>query len=737
MTTLEVVGVIAKENLSLGPDSPVSSTEFIVPVSLIQLDSGEDVSAVTELYNRIDKAPLKYSNLMPYGNQVAESGDIYAFSYNGSTQLRRQYTMGLSYSFKKSIVPYDQIYPYGYVTSPGALIINGSNLPATYDKIVVSRDPFGINMFVYVYETLTIAPPYTSTAFAAIIGSDGWRLYQVFEKNEEFNTLYLVGAKVDTEEISVIDHFKSAFALAGDSSPKQLNVEPSRKSFYKSIIKPPDISVAYCSIRLELEDGTERTLSPDEFSYSVDSPEISYLSISPYVDTNEYQIIYSRPELLDISEFNITITYLADPTLVATITFFAIDNSDQPYLPGTGQGTPSQPGGGGGNFGINPDTGQPEVSDNVATDLPGIGINAPSTEPEVANVGLFTHYVCNNIKVAEFADWLWADNLGQAIMRDFASLFYGSPIESVISLMSYPFNVGAYAQTQTQNIKVGYNDTGIIASALTRTGIRIDWGTLQLTEFWGNFLDYAPHTKIELYLPWCTGFVPIDPHEVLPGSIQVITTVELAKGTCVHSIINHNGTVIGIHSGICGKQIPVTAVDFSGKYVSMVTSAVSTLVAGASAAVGAAAGAMAMGAPPVLGAAQGTLALSGNVSRALPGAVASAASTPSSPPRRTSNNSLRGSVAAFRTPPSVQRNGSFSDAGAGMGIQYPYLIISRPEQSVPSEYGHYYGYPSNIYASLSQLKGYTEIGEVHLDGITATDAEVDELDAILKGGVIF
>ena len=104
--------------------------------------------------------------------------------------------------------------------------------------------------------------------------------------------------------------------------------------------------------------------------------------------------------------------------------------------------------------------------------------------------------------------------------------------------------------------------------------------------------------------------------------------------------------------------------------------------------------------------------------------------------QRAKNMALAGSAAATRTPSHVQRSGSFSGSSAGLGVQFPYLILSRPTQSVPAQYGHHYGYPSNIYASLSNLRGYTEVGEIHLTGFVANDAELNEIDSLLKGGVI-
>ena len=96
--------------------------------------------------------------------------------------------------------------------------------------------------------------------------------------------------------------------------------------------------------------------------------------------------------------------------------------------------------------------------------------------------------------------------------------------------------------------------------------------------------------------------------------------------------------------------------------------------------------------------------------------------------------SLSGGLAS---PPSYPRAGTFSDATSSLGYQSPYLIISRPSQSVPQQYGRFMGYPSNIFhAHLGEVRGYTEVSSIHLDNISATANELDELESILKGGVL-
>lgn len=397
-------------------------------------------------------------------------------------------------------------------------------------------------------------------------------------------------------------------------------------------------------------------------------------------------------------------------------------SSSDPYLPSGGGIS-----GGGNQSGISTVTGifdgQPGPS--IAENLP-IGASGS----DIASSGMYTKYLCNNALLDLLAEFFWEDNIGIQALK----AVLGNPIDSIISLTTYPFALETLVPTTATTIYFGQYDSHFSAFSLTKSSFQIDWGTVTIPFFWGSFLDYSPYTKIQLYLPWGVGFVSIDPNEVVPwssknsynkadfvnGTIRVVTNIELDKGACVHNIIGNNGRVIGSFGGVVGKQVPVTGSDNSARILAMMSAAISS-----SAAVGmAAGGAVAAGKNLAYGKGM-TMAeraegreMIGNYKSSVGGAI----------------QSLSGGLAS---PPSYPRAGSFSDATNTLGYQYPYLIISRPSQSVPQQYGRFMGYPSNIFhAHLGEVRGYTEVSSIHLDNISATANELDELESILKGGVL-
>lgn len=397
---------------------------------------------------------------------------------------------------------------------------------------------------------------------------------------------------------------------------------------------------------------------------------------------------------------------------------------------GGGSGIPSGSGGGGGTF---PSSPGPSLVDKIPSGQTG---------NDIAKSGMFTMYLMNQQYMDLMGDIFWEDNLGIAVLKE----IFGNPIDSVISTTSYPFNLVNLASSANQNLFFGPWNTGLPFIALTKSSFQIDWGTIEIPFAWGNFLDYSPYTKMELFLPWGPGYVTIDPNDVSPysntpgnfnvstfssGSIQVKTNIELGKGTCVHNVIGNNGRVIGSYSGIVGKQVPLTALDTGGKALTTI-GAVAGLVGGAAVGSLAAKGALDTGrmtAKPV----QDPMRPFESSSYWDIGAISGRSTAQS----MVSTGANLASRAISSTPITFPRAGTFSDGSSAMTVQEPFLIISRPVQSVPTQYGHYNGYPSNIHvANLNAVSGYTELAEIHLDNVTATADELQELDAILKGGIL-
>ena len=99
----------------------------------------------------------------------------------------------------------------------------------------------------------------------------------------------------------------------------------------------------------------------------------------------------------------------------------------------------------------------------------------------------------------------------------------------------------------------------------------------------------------------------------------------------------------------------------------------------------------------------------------------------------TVNNTI-GSVISGKQ--SINHSGSVTGSAGMLGVKTPYLFVEYPNQSLAENYKHFVGYPSNMYAKLGALNGYTECEQVlpvRLTGLT--DGEMGDLLETLKSGV--
>ena len=303
----------------------------------------------------------------------------------------------------------------------------------------------------------------------------------------------------------------------------------------------------YIYPRVELTTGTYLMEDTTDFKFTVGQ------GVTRFLDYNRFYI-----EDSSVTRGSIVAEFV--PYGVSKeISLFVADPN--PYAPGGS----SSVSGGGGSFGKD-NQGNEIPSDNVSLDLP-----SGSTDGNDMSSGMYTRYLMNSQYLQLLGDWVYDPNAGLSLVIEFLNKIFGDTSNALISLLSFPFQISAPLNPvtfETRKLFVGHVPTGADFVALTSSSAQIDWGTISLEEYWGNFLDYSPHTKIDLYLPWGTGFVSIDPSECLPGTLTVKTNVEFVRGSCVHNVINDKGCVIGTYNGQCAKMIPLISSDIAAKDIS-------------------------------------------------------------------------------------------------------------------------------------------------------------------------
>lgn len=304
-------------------------------------------------------------------------------------------------------------------------------------------------------------------------------------------------------------------------------------------------------------------------------------------------------------------------------------------------------------------------------------IPTPETPPSyVTTNAMFTLYNPSGGDLTNLANFLWSPTWS---IDTFKKIF-ANPLDCILGLMVLP-HLNAPVDTKVMN--VGNISTGVTMHYFTKQFYDFDCGTFELMEYYNSYLDYAPYTKVNIYLPYI-GDKQLSTDEVMNKTLGVKYRFDLATGDCV-AFVTVDGTVLYSFSGNCAARLPLAGNNWNGIIPAITGVAIS-------------AGSMAAGLP------------------ALGAASAAAVSTMKE---------------------TISHTGSISGSAGLMGIQTPYLIITRPRQALPLGQNSFTGYPSFITESLGSLTGYTEVEQCHLEHIPATSAELEEIERLLKEGVLF
>ena len=350
-----------------------------------------------------------------------------------------------------------------------------------------------------------------------------------------------------------------------------------------------------------------------------------------------------------------------------------------------------------------------EPSGSGGTNTSGGGYGTPATDTgdvdgesaddlnqlTAINSGLATLYNPTQAELAAFAEWLYTDITDS--MADQLKKLQTNPLDYILFVSLCKFNPPTSGRMEIGFAGFG---SGVTAQKISNQFMEIDCGTVDYKEQFGSFLDY--HSKVQIYLPFCGTHV-LKTDDVIGSKVKVNYLIDLLSGSCIARVKitrairptapqdSRVNDVIYEFQGNVYLTMPISSTDWRGTYQALVN------LAG--------------------GIIQG--AASGGGVGAAAGAVTGAASL------------------IMNEKVSVSRSGQAGSAYGYMNNKKPYLILERPIQSVPTNWGGFEGYMSNNRAKIANLKGYTEIdpNTIWTDNIHCTEKEAAELKEMFNGGV--
>ena len=326
----------------------------------------------------------------------------------------------------------------------------------------------------------------------------------------------------------------------------------------------------------------------------------------------------------------------------------------------------------------------PSIPDNInpinpilpSEQTPSIVI--PSTE---VDTGLGAVYVPTISQLRSFSEWLWSPNFIDQIKK-----LFSDPMQGIIGLHQVYFTP---SHDGNGTIHCGYLDSEVSSDYTTTRYIKVDCGSINVKEVFGNVFDYDPLTTIECYLPFI-GIVPIKVGDVMRSTLSIEYVCDVLTGACLCNIyVNRDETkcILYTYGGNCAVNYPLS----SGSYMGIVS------------------------------------ALTG-VGISIGGAIATGgASLPLS---------IAGGIASMMNAhTNVKTSGGYSGNTGAMGIKKPYLIIKNTLSAMPDNYNKYIGNPYNNTKKINECKGFTQANVIHLHG-DMLQQEKEEIVNLFNSGVI-
>lgn len=326
----------------------------------------------------------------------------------------------------------------------------------------------------------------------------------------------------------------------------------------------------------------------------------------------------------------------------------------------------------------------PSIPDNInpinpilpSEETPSIVI--PSTE---VDTGLGAVYVPTISQLRSFSEWLWSPNFIDQIKK-----LFSDPMQGIIGLHQVYFTP---SHDGNGTIHCGYLNSEVPSDYTTTRYIKVDCGSINVKEVFGNVFDYDPLTTIECYLPFI-GIVPIKVGDVMRSTLSIEYVCDVLTGACLCNIYvtrDDAKCVLYTYGGNCAVNYPLS----SGSYMGIVS------------------------------------ALTG-VGISIGGAIATGgASLPLS---------IAGGIASMMNAhTNVKTSGGYSGNTGAMGIKKPYLIIKNTLSAMPDNYNKYIGNPYNNTKKINECKGFTQVNVIHLHG-DMLQQEKEEIINLFNSGVI-
>lgn len=319
-------------------------------------------------------------------------------------------------------------------------------------------------------------------------------------------------------------------------------------------------------------------------------------------------------------------------------------------------------------------------------DIPDLPLN------DVLNTGMVALYSPTAGQVRALASAIFSQSI-----LDQLKYIMSNPMDFIISLHFVPIipSLGG-----SQVITLGNVSTGVSAAIVTAQYVECSFGSVTIGEYWGAFSDYSD-TEVSIYLPYI-GFRSLNIQDIMGATVTLVYHVDVLTGAlqamvkCVKS--GKAGSLSSVEYTFSGNF--VSSIPFQGSHYANVLGAL-------------------IGVGEVIGGAAAIVGSNGAAAPVVAGKMES------------------GAMAALNgMKQQVERSGSTQTTPGSLGVQEAYIVVQRPIQVTPDNFGKLTGYGSMVGRSLGSFNGLTVVTDARINISKATDGEKKEILSMLKQGVV-
>lgn len=358
--------------------------------------------------------------------------------------------------------------------------------------------------------------------------------------------------------------------------------------------------------------------------------------------------------------------------------------------------TPGQP--------DNPTGGGQGDGDNLSDDIP---LPTVSFFP---NNSAYKRYWLTPPQLVDVQNWIFNKTFFDNILR-----LWNDPAEYLINISFYPFNGHLH---DINHVTQSLLSIGNLTSEIQCYAMGDEYnpvfmgGDYPVKEYYGSYMDYAPYTTAEIYIPYI-GYRVLNINDIMGKTLSLRYVVDWDTNIITATILSDNQPLT-MYSGSFGVKLSLSGTNANQLAETITRGAISTFVSTAGV-VGSIAGTVAAGA-------------TGNI----PGAIQGAAQTSQS------IGGLVGGVTdtVMNTQVHPRYYGQPTPSTGLYNPQVPHIIFHRPITAEPLDYRSLHGYAAGYSGKVSEFSGYLQCKEIQLGAnTTISAAEQTEIINLMKGGI--